>query len=416
MGVAMKRSAQVVGLAALLWLLAAAPARAEGSQEVAEVQQCSSGGCGSTDSLSEGDAAAGTIRIKARSSRALGHDWVRLEARAGGGSWVCLRHWSVSASDFSEWYEWSTERWPGVAGAGEGPGGCPWSSLHGQPTQNDEYDLRVVSADDLGDQQPSSIFSIDIVNQAQAPAWSAAPRIEGDTDGEPIVELRWEPNPEPDVVEYHYVRSGPDGDTEFAVSASKPGGQGCERRGSTFVCWDDYFPAEGYAGTYRYTLYAMRSAPQSGERCTLGSGGPCVRSAASGDRTASLKAPPEPTPEADGGGGNANDSSRRRGGRRGSGTSPPPPRSVPIAPNTDYRDFFTGTYEEELPYDRRPVVVPPSGITVTDRTTPTPDEQLALGTATPAEPLDTRRLWRLAALGLLLLAVAAHFGRLVRDR
>lgn len=34
MGVAMKRSAQVVGLAALLWLLAAAPARAEGSQEV----------------------------------------------------------------------------------------------------------------------------------------------------------------------------------------------------------------------------------------------------------------------------------------------------------------------------------------------------------------------------------------------
>lgn len=370
-----------------------APAHAAPSgTKVANVFQlpCDADTCrtGADRKIPDGALAHGAIQIQVATSSSVGLDSVRLEMRAAGGSWVCMKSWTTSSENFTQRYDWDTAAWPSDC------------SSSGAPTQNGSYELRVIAHEKVGDgSQTSSAYEVRVNNRAAAPVWAADPAVSGTNDHDPHVELRWEANSEPDIVEYHFVRNTSDGsEIEFAVSATKPGGQGCTRDGAIYVCSDDAFPPSGFDGTYDYLLIAYRSSPATSDSCALPPGDHCVQSPTSTQRSAALvePKPPSPTP------------TKTTAARQ---TARPRPAA------TVYREqvardpsscFTCGSYKPTLPYGKHQVLVPG---------TKGKPAVLAAGPPlvadrSPSEPGE--RPWLPLAAGLVLLMAALHLARLAR--
>src|SRR5207244_13610996 len=136
-----------------------------------------------------------------------GSDWAELQLRAGtSGAWTCLKRGVSPASDFSGTSPWDTNNMP--------------SSCTGAPNQsrNGEYQLRLHVRESLTAKEFSSAtYTLGVANRPSTPAWAADPTSSGESDRAPVVELHFNGSPEPDVLEYHFIRQGTDGANEFAV-------------------------------------------------------------------------------------------------------------------------------------------------------------------------------------------------------
>jgi hypothetical protein len=347
------------------------------------------------DVIRNGDLAASQIQIQVAASSSVGLDFVEIQGRYGvAGAWSCLRHWDVSGSSFSSRYNWDTNAWPEF---------CPAGANAGR-TRNGSYQLRVVARESVSAAtDTTSYFLIKVNNLAGTPQWANQPSVSGDTKRETVVELRWLKVQDPDVREYHYVRTDPNGRaTEFAVSAAKPGGQGCDLQGDEYVCYDDLFPTSGYKGTYDYELFALRYSPAASAACALPPGGNCIAGGDAGVQSASVKEPvpvTSPTPT------------------HGSPTPAPTKKKTRVLGHTDrptYCDFYCGKFNKTLPYNGQQYVVQPNpqASQGSDKNLAAGDSLLGSGGGDP----NGRRMWTSLAAGLLLMLAAVHIGRALRDR
>jgi hypothetical protein len=252
----------------------------------------------------------GTIQIHIRSSALLGLDWVRLEGQfcqakvcdysKDDPRWACIEEWDGGGqTSFAQSLDWETKNWHWPRGKSPPePWGCSelnWH-WHGAPTKNVWFTIRAVARDRVkGEQEISPGFRFRMANPVTRPVWDRSPSVTNDATGRPTVTLEWKPNPEPDVIEYHYARAGPGGQAEFVVDGKHPERQGCRKiqtgkpaRVHSLVCEDTAFPEKVSSGTYRYAMYAYRPAP-SGKSCSL-SRQPCYESQASAVRTVAISA------------------------------------------------------------------------------------------------------------------------------
>jgi hypothetical protein len=409
------RKALVVA-ATLLWAVAssALPASGAPSGTTITVYQhpCEQSECGSGDAqVANNGEARNVIQIKAHSTSSAGLTSVQVDLRYNDGGWVCTRKWSTSSGNFNSYVNWNTDAYPGDADTA--PAGCPVSSANGAATRNGAYDIRVVATDPLGTQ--TATIQVLVNNKPSVPTWADDPVASGDLDRNSNVELRWDANPEPDVVEYHFVRTDPDGgQREYAVSATRPGGQGCEREGAWYICNDDDFPTDAYKGEYTYTLVALRASPTDNVPCSLTTGN-CVASSTSDAGSVTLREPEDPTPEptdsggsGSGGGGTGSGSG---GGTKTSGTkSTRGSGSTAGVSGATYCDFFCGEYKKSLPYTPGHALLP--GGSSGGR--PIYAAGPSLGSGIPIEDDGTGRLPRSLAGGLLLLLCASHMARALR--
>lgn len=361
---------------------------------------CSGSTCeaGRDSDVDHGGAVAGIIQVHVRSQSEVGLDRVELQARLGTGAWVCLRRWDVNTTTFVSHFDWDTTSWPSSCSG----------TFAGDDTKNGVYTLRVFALERVtGETGTSSAYAIKVNNRPTTPAWAGALTATGEEEGTPVVELRFTGSPEPDVIEYHYVRSSPDGaETEWALSATRPGGQGCDYADGTFTCYDDQFPATGFGGRYEYVLVAFRASPASQDTCAL-TGQSCVQSPASFPRAITLTEPPEadeltpatterePDRVQQGSGASSGRRPATTGGRSGSGPT--------------YCDFYCGKYGKTLPYDQQPLQVPRDGASASST-----GQNLALGDSALPEDGDRRRMMRSIAGGMMLLLAALHLARVAR--
>lgn len=378
----------------LSWAGIAVPALAapEGTKITRVFQgPCADSVCraGTDDLLSEGGVARDTVQVQLASSSSVGLDWVRLDIRYGSGDWSCAKKWTAGGEgNFDARFDWDTRAWPDACSSPDG------AAL----TRNGSYSFRVVAAERMtGDTQVSSARSLVVDNRPSTPKWKATPSVSGAEEYRPIVTLRWDPVSEPDVVEYHFVRLNPGGgEVELAVSAARPGGQGCEQDGATYVCYDDYFPQRGFGGNYSYTLIAYRSGAPSDGTCTLPPQARCIQSLRSGVRSVKI-VEPTPTPTAAAKAPTARPSASKAA-------------RVLAERRSNWRDFYTGTYQKNLPYSGRMVVVP----------TGTPDRRAVAAGAPVAgelagsDPDSRRRMLLSVAAGLVMMLAAAHMALAMR--
>ncbi len=421
----MKRTSRFAAAAALTWVVVLCvplAAHATASPKIAGVEVLPGGG-----TVSSGGTVAGAVRISVSATDSFNMSAADLQARFGSGTWYCLRHWQINTTSFSGTYDWDTTTWPDVpaqSGVCSGHSAATATKNTYVPSGSSPayYQLRLT----VKDSDPtscgasscaysSSVFKLNVANPAEAPKWDAPLEWTGvEDDGTPIVNVQWKANLEPDVVEYHWVRANPDGsEVEFAV-----GGDGCYSPASgVLACGDDNFPTTGYSGTYTYALIAYRPSGNSSVSCQVppydGStyGPACVESLMSEPQTVALD---EPTPSPTGtptSGSTPTGTPSRSGGRgatrvegktthRNTGSR---------GPNTDYQDFFTGSYNKNLPYGSQQGYGSPSGSPSPTRTI----DSLASG-ASDGDAEQTRRIWRSVAGGLALLLAAAHISRLLR--
>jgi hypothetical protein len=229
------------------------------------------------------------------------------------------------------------------------------------------------------------------------------------------VTLRWKKSEAVDVLEYHIVRTGPDGTKIAPVSAASPGSQGCSISSNVYTCQDKSFPA-AYSGSYSYGVVALRERPayNSSEEdkinCTTVAK-PCVLSAGSDIHNVSLVAPtptPTPTPEP-------------TGQPKAPGTTPPgTPSSKPQAGgnssggtrvlsfgSTSNGGFYSGTYSETLPYTPRTLIL--GGGSATSSPEASGYEGEVISDTAP----DYRTIMLPVAGGLLAFLSAAHVRRLL---
>ena len=396
----------------------ALPAFAAPTAQTVTVYQtpCDSSPCGASGSgdsaLSSSALVKDTIQIVARASSTAGLSYVRLQASPDAGkTWICLANWNTSSTNYQNHFDWGTSKWPGSSGSA--PAGCPSSGVYGTLTRNGSYQLRVQAADALGTTN-SGTFAVRVNNKPSVPTWSDSPTVDGQNSNQPVVTLRWDANPEPDMVEYHYVRTNPDGtQVEYAVSATSPGGQGCDRDGTGYICYDDDFPSSQFGGTYSYSLIAYRSSPAtSADPCAIGSGN-CIASSQSDDTSIQIDEPPPPSPgQATGGGGGG---TRKTGSGVGTtkssgGTTTRHASGTGGGTGHTYCDFYCGSFKSQLPYDQRQVLIPSgNGKRPIFAAGPT------LGTGIDIGEQPNKRLWFSLAAGLLLMLCAAHMARLLRD-
>ncbi|MGH2726705.1 MAG: hypothetical protein ACRDKS_06985 [Actinomycetota bacterium] len=334
----------------------------------------------------------------------------------GQATTTCPAGWSsikftVTATSYSQTFTVTapaTETWSGNAPT-------QWDT---QALRNGIYTIRldVVEKPKQGaldskcaSQSGSHYVTAKVANPAEAPAWYADPAPA--SDGSASVTLRWKKNGEPDVLEYHIVRTGPDGTKIAPVSAGSPGSQGCSLTSSVYVCEDTAF-GDNYGGGYTYGIVAVRERPayNSSEaeiECkTIAK--PCVVSAGSAIQNVTLTEP-DPSPSPGGGGGVS--------------SSPPPPK----APGSDggkpkpgtgsggthvlsfggSSDFYTGTYSETLPY------TPRSFILGGGSATSSPKAQGYQGDVISETAPDYRTIMLPVAGGLLAFLSAAHVRRLL---
>lgn len=293
-----QRAVAAIAAALPALLVPAIPAHASARDAavtgVYSTASCAGGRCtpGSDTPLQAGASAAGTLQVFVTAKADLGLEFVRLEAQSGSDpAFYCIEFWKTNgALEFSNNRVWKTHRWtdPRQQCEPEICSGCLENSdhQHGIPTANGTYNLRVVAREqgqftDANDAK-SPLFAIKLSNAPTAPAWIGEPASNGKPDSSVV--LRWSPSPEPDIVEYQFVREDPDGtERVFAVSAGNPERNGCSRASDVA-----YSCANGgltRSGTYRYALRALRHG--AGGRCAI-TGASCVASKVGAVRSASV--------------------------------------------------------------------------------------------------------------------------------
>lgn len=353
---------------------------------------------------SDGTPAGFKVTLKGQATTTCPAGWSSIKFTVTNSTFGYAQTFTVSAP--------ATETWSGSA-----------------PTQWDTQDLRngtytvrldVVEKPKQGaldskcaSQSGSHYVTAKVANPAEAPEWYAPPAPA--SDDSPRVTLRWRKNAEPDVLEYHIVRTGADGTKVAAVSAGSPSAQGCSLASNVYVCTDEAF-GDNYGGSYTYGIVALRERPayNSSEEDKIECqtiAKPCVLSAGSGIQNATLTQPnPTPTP----------------GGGGGVSSAPPPPPSSSNGSNTPKpktnsgssggtrvlsfggsNDFYTGTYSETLPY------TPRSFILGGGSATSSPQARGYEGDVIGETPPDYRTIVLPVAGGLLAFLSAAHVRRLL---
>lgn len=366
--------------------------------------------CGST--VCDDDAARvgndevteGRVQLQARTSSAIGLSRVEIQLQTGG-EWACLERWTTSARSGT---------WQLNLDLGQRVHGCTGDAL--TDGSNGIIRARTVATDRSGSQTSATLL-LRVSTPPQTPVWASEPERVGGEDGAPAVQLRWHANPEPDIVEYHFIRDDGDRVVEYAVSASRPGAQGCSLSDGIYTCTDDAFPETGYTATYRYALAAFRASPDDSQACSLPGSGSCVRSQNSSTSTLSLREPPppprdpnEPERPATRPGGSSNRGSG--GGDSGGRPHRPGPPSLSELAAGEY-DFEGGSFQRELPYEVDPTW---------EGALPAPDEELGAFDlqAAPSEIIDedararTKSGLTAIALGLLMLIGATFLVRVLR--
>lgn len=256
----------------------------------------------------------------------------------------------------------------------------------------------------------SGYITAKVANSAVAPDWNAPPVAA--SDGSAKVTLRWKKNAEDGVLEYHIVRSGPDGTKIAPVSAGSPGNQGCSLNSDVYTCEDESFPA-AYTGSYSYGLVALRERPayNSTEEnkidCSTVSK-PCVLSQGSEIKSVSLVAPtPTPTPTDQpttppGTTPPGTPSSKPKAGGNSSGGT----RVLSFGSSSN-GGFYSGTYSETLPYSPRTLILGGGSATSSPQAS---DYQ---GDVVSETAPDYRTIMLPVAGGLLAFLSAAHVRRLL---
>jgi hypothetical protein len=391
----------------MLGLIPAAQAAPEGTKIIAFRLPCDGAVCDpqSDAQIPNDSTVSGRVQLQTASSAAVGLRSVELQVQVGT-DWRCVRRWSTSARDFRAHQDLDTT---------SRLGGCSSDFSNGE---NGVYRFRALAEDRTGAEQSSSVFNLRVENEPQVPRWADSPKGIFTTQG-PRVTLRWQANTEPDIVEYHFVRSGSGREVELAISADRPGGQGCAFDGGVYECIDDAFTSSD-EGTYRYALIAYRHSPSSSKKCSLPGGGNCIESKLSEVRTVTVTAPkagdtttpPPPPPSAR--------EQQASGGSRSGGSRPPSRPAGPtlsdLAAGEDFC-FECGEFDEELPYES-PVIVDDRQPSDADLVLPGEDENLQAFDPELAAALEAERMKRgLVALsaGLLLLLMGLHLARVLRD-
>lgn len=400
------RHRRLLGIAsALLVASFAHPAHAapEDSRVLAFQLPCSGSVCDPNDDpvLASDQTVRGRVQLQAATSAAVGLRTVELQLQVGA-DWRCVRRWETTARTFRSERDIDTASRINGCAAGFGDG------------SNGVYRFRTLAEDRTGQTQASAAFLIRVNNAPDAPTWEDEPRGTMTSDG-PRITLRWRANPEPDIVEYHFIRSGRDAQVEFAVSATKPTGQGCVIDAGVYECVDDSFRA-GDEGTYSYELVAYRNSPSSSSRCALPGTGECITSVESVAKAVSVvapkanptdqTAPPPPPPPPP-----AKDPSRRSSPRR----APAGPTLSDLVTDPDFC-FECGEFDGKLPYDS-PFIVDTRPPPPTPEALPGDDVLQAfdpeLAASLAAE--RARKGWTALAAGMILLALALQLGRTLRS-
>lgn len=398
-------------------------------------QRCG-GSCESE--VQSGDAVQKDVRIEVRSSGTQ-NQWVEIQLRRGSGDWMCIKRYPNNPPSFIS-YIWSTSAIPnGGSNSCEGPapdGAASW----GARTANDEFGIRVQfqerSSVGSGRRDQTTEFRVKLNNAPDAPTLSSA-MTRGNGTKHAYVELRWPRVSDPEIVQYEVIRHGPDGRTAWFVDAANPGRDDCpSSSSSSYVCRDksSAFQREGFEATYHYELRSFRTTQATSSssgvtRCARGSSGYCVGSQTSNSKSTTVAGPPEPSPEpqpssptSSGGSGGANSPSSTPS------TSGPSPSATKTAEQLrrerelarvlaeqrrqDYLDFFTGEYDDTLPFDANSGMLGGGGPVYGGETSDGPTQQ-ASGPQFPAGSRDPAP-YRAAAGGSLMLLVAAHMARLLK--
>jgi hypothetical protein len=401
----MKRSASLAVAIAATWILvlgSGTPASATATPRISVEQGGSTVSSGATvmDDV--------IVNVSASTSSTFTIGTADLMMRLGtSGAYTCMKRWSVNASTFSGSFTWDTTQWP------EAPSqsGCTGRTSPAL-TRNGQYQVSLVVTDNdvsncgVATCSYRTSFTMKVANPPSIPAWVSDPEASGTQDRSPIVQIQFSGSPEPDIVEYHWIREGPDGEAEYAVSATNPGGQGCDFDGSIYTCYDDTFPT-AFAGQYNYALIAFRASPTGNGRCALPPEGTCIESPMSSPRSVSMaEPPPSPSGTPTKGGSSPTASPSRRSATRVEGGIV---RRGGSGGSNDYQDFFTGSYDEKLPYGQQPGFGTPGGLPGQTST-----ETLASGAVDESTTEQNRRVWTSIAGGLALLLAAAHLSRMLR--
>lgn len=274
---------------------------------------------------------------------------------------------------------------------------------------NGVYSVRMTATDRdtllcEGNESFPTKVDVKVANAPVAPEWSASPAAAADRSA--AVSLTWKKNPEPDVVNYHITRTGPGGSVTAIAPASVCGASTCQAE-------DRSFPAE-YSGTYSYQITTYRSAPAgTGDPCASGSSDECVKSNGSDIKPVTLTKPtPSPSPSSSPTKSPSSFPSASSGGNnRGPGSTPTSSSRggssvLSFGSGSSSNDFYSGTYDESLPYQPKSLVLGGG------QTTPANGRDVEAA-AFSEEPPNYRTIMLPVAGGLLAFLSAAHVRRLL---
>lgn len=396
--------------------LFAIPAQAmpEDTRILAYRMPCGSAVCSDEgDRLTGDEVSDGNVQLQAKTSSAIGLTSVEIQLQEDG-EWRCLTRWTTSARSGT---------WQKNIDLSARNDGCNGSTLTWG--RNGTYRVRTLASDRSGS-QASVPLTLQVSEAPTPPQWAGSPTRVSEDAGSPSVRLSWHANPEPDVVEYHFLRDDGRNISEYAISASRPGAQGCTLENGIYSCVDDDFPASGYSGTYRYALVAYRSSPDDRSSCSLPGSGSCVRSANSGTQSLALRQPPPPPddrPQSDDGtgsrpdpndtgsvgdGGDSNGAAGPGRGDGGGGGARFPSMRDLIDANFD---FEGGAYDLELPFEVEPGSDQPLAAPGAELGAFEEQQRVAFGD--PSQE-GRQRGFTALALGLVFLVVAVHLARVLK--
>ena len=390
------RTAAVIFAAAVVVLLGVIPASAAVTNAKVTDPTSSEVIAGSYDS--DGSPTGFKVTLKGEASTTCSSGWQTIKFTVSRTNPTWSTFFNVTPP--------STQNWSGSAPS-------PWDT---QPLLNGTYTVRLdaqekdtIALQCNGESLPHSI-TVKVANPAETPEWSSTPVAA--SDGSASVTLRWKKGAEDDILEYHILRSGPDGLKIAPVSASSPGAQGCSLASSVYTCQDTAFP-EAYTGDYHYGIVALRERPAYNStedekiECETASK-PCVVSKGSQIYAVSLVAPtptPMPTDQpvtpapGTSGGGKPSSKPSASGGSGSGGTR--------VLSFGNSGGFYSGTYSETLPYTPRTMILGGGSATSS------PQADGYQGEVVSETAPDFRTVVLPVAGGLLAFLSAAHVRRLL---